>query len=128
MSRLLGYAATAIVMAWVIAHLLYLGPILDATERTLAWLVTLGAGSSLVAAVAVLVTALLVGGASPAWLRFAQAARTGAALLGGALIVVGLLHYRDTGQISWVAIGLAVLAGAGLVHVWVLRTVRRTLG
>jgi hypothetical protein len=130
MSRLLGYAAVALVMAWVVAHLLYLGPIRDATELTLAWIVTIGAASSLIAAVTVLLAALVLGGGSPAWLRFVEVARAVASVVGCALVVVGLLHYRDTeprGEIHWVALGVAVLIGAGIVHVWVVRARQRFL-
>jgi hypothetical protein len=128
MSRLLGYGATALVMAWVIAHLLYLGPIRDATELTLAWVVTIGAASGLIAAVTVLVAALVLGGGSPSWLRFVQVARTAATVIGCALVVVGLLHYRDTeprGEVQWIAAGVTVLLGAGVVHAWVLKTRQR---
>jgi hypothetical protein len=41
---------------------------------------------------------------------------------------VGLLHYRDTepqGELRWLVLGLVVLVGAGVVHWWVMRTVRR---
>jgi fermentation-respiration switch protein FrsA (DUF1100 family) len=130
MTRLVGYGATALVMAWVIAHLLYLGPIRDATELTLAWLITLGAASSLIAAVTVLLAALVLGGGSPAWLRFVETARTAATVIGCALVVVGLLHYRDTeprGEVRWIAVGVAVLLGAGIVHAWIVRTRLRFL-
>jgi hypothetical protein len=42
-------------------------------------------------------------------------------------VVVGLLHYRDFGQVHWIVLGLAVLLGAGLVHGWVLYAERRLL-
>jgi hypothetical protein len=48
-------------------------------------------------------------------------------MVGCGLIVIGLLHYRDTephGEIHWVILGQAVLAGAGIVHCWVIRTQR----
>jgi len=41
-----------------------------------------------------------------------------------------VLHYRDTepqGEIRWIVLGLAVLAGSGIVHWWVIRTQRQML-
>jgi hypothetical protein len=128
MSRVLGSAAFVLVIVWIIAHVLYLGPILDAVEITIAWLVWAAAVSGLVAALVMLAFGLLAGRTSPAWLRFVRIIRTAAAILGCALVVVGLLHYRDTqphGDVQWVILGLAILAGAGVVHAWVLVTHRR---
>lgn len=51
-------------------------------------------------------------------------------MVGCGLIVIGLLHYRDTepqGEIRWIVLGLAVLAGSGVVHWWVIRTQRQIL-
>lgn len=130
MARLAGSAAVLLVIAWVLAHLLALGPIREAAEVTLAWALGLAAASGVVAALAVLATGLAAGASRPAWLRFVRASRSGAAVVGAALVVVGLLHYRDTepaGEIHWVVLGLVVLAGAGAVHWWVLRTERRLL-
>jgi len=128
MSRVLGSVAFVLVIVWVIAHLLYLGPIRDAAEITLTWLVWTASASGLVAALTMLAFGLLVGRTSPAWLRFVRRSRTVGAVLGGALVVVGLLHYRDTeprGDLQWLVLGLAVLVGAGIVHGWVVLTSRR---
>jgi membrane protein DedA with SNARE-associated domain len=86
--------------------------------------------SALVAALTTLGFGLAAGRTRPAWLRFVAWARTGAAMVGGALIIVGLIHYRDTeprSETHWIVLGLAVLVGAGLVHWWVIRTERRVL-
>jgi len=107
MARLLSRTAIILVIAWVLAHLLFLGPIRE-PESGLAFGPATGRNR-------------------PAWLRFVVWVRSGAALIGCGLIVVGLLHYRDTeprGEIHWVILGLAVLAGAGAVHWWVVRTQR----
>jgi len=128
MSRTLGSLAALLVVAWAIAHLLYLGPIRDASEVVLAWALWLGAASAVVAALTMLAFGLIAGASNPATLRFVQWARTAAAFIGCALIVIGLLHYRETepeGEIAWIVLGLAVLAGAGLVHWWVVRAQRR---
>ena len=128
MIRGLGVIALAIVAVWVIAHLLYIGPVQDAAETTLVWALGIAAASLLVAAMVLLAVALAIGNSRPAWVRFVRAARNVAAVVGCALIVVGLLHYRDTepqGEIHWVVLGLIVLAGAGVVHWWVVRAVRR---
>ncbi|HEU5322611.1 MAG TPA: hypothetical protein VFX28_17525, partial [Methylomirabilota bacterium] len=102
------------------------------TEITLLWLLGMVGASVAVAAIALLVVGLSLGASRPAWFRVVRAARTGAAVLGAALVLVGLLHYRDTahrgGEVHWLALGVAVLAGAGVVHWWVLRTERRVRG
>src|SRR5512134_354220 len=101
--------------------MLYLGPVREAAELTVAWIVWLAAASGLVAAITVLGFGLLQGRSSPAWLRFVRVARTAAALIGGAVVIIGLLHYRDTeprGEVHWIVLGLAVLAGAAVVHWW----------
>jgi FtsH-binding integral membrane protein len=127
MARVLGWIAVSLVIAWVLAHLLFLGPLREAAEATLAWALWLAAFSGVVAALTVLAVGLATGRNRPVWLRFVRWARAGAAMVGCGLIVIGLLHYRDTephGEIRWVILGLAVLAGAGVVHSWVVRTQR----
>jgi multisubunit Na+/H+ antiporter MnhB subunit len=128
MIRGLGVVALAIVAVWVVAHVLYIGPVQDAAEVTLVWALGIAAASLVGAALVLLAVAIVLGNSRPAWLRFVRTARTVAAVVGCALILVGLLHYRDTepqGEIHWVVFGLLVLAGAGVVHWWVVRAVRR---
>ena len=128
--RVVGWIAALLVVIWMVAHLLYLGPIRDATEAALAVGVWLVCASGLVAALAVLAFGLVAVGSSAAWLRFVAGARSVAAMVGAALIVVGLIHYRDTeprGEILWIVLGLGVLLGSGIVHLWVIRAQRRVL-
>jgi len=128
MIRGLGVIAFALLAVWVVAHLLYIGPVQDAAEVTLVWVIGLAAASLVGAAMVLLAVAMVIGDSRPAWVRFVRGARNVAAVVGGALILVGLLHYRDTephGEVQWVVLGLCVLAGAGVVHWWVVRTVRR---
>jgi hypothetical protein len=128
MSRALGGIALAIVAVWVVAHVLYIGPVQEAAESTLVWVLGLAAASLLGAAMVLLGVAMAQGGSRPAWLRFVRVARNVAAVVGCALILVGLLHYRETepqGEIYWLVLGLMVLAGSGVVHWWVLRETRR---
>ena len=86
MGRVLGSVAFVLVAVWVITHILFLGPIQDAAEVTLTWIAGIAAASAVVAAITVLGLGLFLGRSSPAWLRFVEQARTGAALVGCALI------------------------------------------
>jgi hypothetical protein len=124
----LGVIALAIVAVWVVAHILYIGPVQEAAEATLVWVFGLGTASLVGAAMVLLGVAMAQGHSRPAWLRFVRVARNVATVVGCALILVGLVHYRDTephGEVYWVVLGLLVLVGAGVVHWWVLREIRR---
>jgi hypothetical protein len=128
MSRAAGGLALTLVAVWVIAHLLYLGPVRDAAEITLMWTVGLAAGCLVIAALVLLGVGLTLGERRPVWLRFVRGTRSVAGVVGSALVLVGLLHYRDTeprGEIHWLALGLGVLTGSLLVHWWVVRATRR---
>jgi len=128
MTRGLGAIALAIVVVWLLAHLFYVGPVQDATEVGVLWVLGFATASLVGAAIILLVVAMALGQTRPAWLRFVRGARNVAAVVGCALILVGLLHYRDTeprGEIHWLVIGVVVLAGAGVVHLWLVRTIRR---
>lgn len=128
MTRALAWLGVALVVVWVIAHLLYLGPVRDAAATTIAWILSLTATSAVIAALAVLAFGLVEAGRRPAWLGFVAAARTAAMVIGSGLVVVGLLHYRDTepdGDVRWIVAGLAVLVGAAVVHAWITHTRRR---
>ena len=124
----LGVVALAVVAVWVVAHILYIGPVQEAAEATLVWVFGLGTASLVGAAMVLLGVAMAQGHSRPAWLRFVRIARNVATVVGCALILVGLVHYRDTepqGEIYWVVLGLLVLVGAAVVHWWVLREIRR---
>lgn len=127
MTRAAGTIALIVVAVWLVAHLLYIGPVQTAAEVTIAWALGIAAASVGVAAIVLLVVGLTLGGSRPVWLRFVRGTRTAAATLGCALVVVGLLHHRDVGQVHWIVLGLAVLVGAGLVHGWVLYAQRTLL-
>jgi hypothetical protein len=127
MARALGVIALLVVGVWLVAHLLWIGPVEAAAQTTVLWALGLMTGGVGVAAVVLLAVALVAGPGQPAWLKFARVARNAAAVLGCALIVVGLVHYRNTephGEIHWVVLGLVVLAGAGVVHWWLNRVQR----
>jgi len=128
MNRVAASVAMVIVAAWLVAHLLYLGPVEAATDMALTWFTGFAASSMLIAAITVLTWGLILGHTSPAWLRFVQRARTAAVMLGIALVVFGLLHWRDTeprSELHWLMVGVAVLAGACFVHGWLFLTERR---
>lgn len=128
MSRAAGSLALAVVAVWIVAHMLYIGPVREAAEVTLLWALGFGAACLVIAAMVLLGVGVTLGESRPAWLRFVRLARTVAAVAGGALVLIGLLHYRDTephGEIHWIVLGVAVLAGALIVHWWVVRATRR---
>jgi hypothetical protein len=127
MARALGIVALGIVGFWLVAHLLWMGPVEMAAQTTVMWVLGLLTGGVGVAAIVLLAVALSVGGSQPALLKFARGARNAAAVLGCALIVVGLVQYRSTepsGEIHWVILGMVVLAGSGIVHWWLGRIQR----
>ena len=128
MIRAVGGVALVLVAVWVVAHLLYIGPVQDAAEATLVWVLGFAVASLVIAALVLLAVGMILGESRPVWLRFVRLARSIAAVVGSALVLVGLLHYRDTeprGEIHWLVLGLGVLAGALVVHWWVVRATRR---
>ncbi len=130
MTRAVSVFGVGLIALWVVAHLLALGPVQTATGAVLAWLVGLTAVSAVVASVTVLGCGLIRGTTSPTWLRFVAQARTVSATTGAALLVVGLLHYRDTephGDMAWVIAGAALLGAAVIVHVWLAAAGRQNL-
>jgi hypothetical protein len=129
-TRFVGLAGMVLVLAWVTAHVAYLGPVREAGPVTLVWALVLTGAAGLVAAASVLLWGVLLGRTTPAWMRFARTARTAAATIGAGLAVVGLLHYRQTepaGELQWLVTGLALLAAAALVHWWISRAARDAL-
>ena len=127
MTRPRGILALGIVGFWLVAHLLWMGPVETAAEMTAMFALGLLTGGVGVAAIVLLAVALAVGGTQPALLKFARGARNAATVLGCALIVVGLVHYRSTephGEIHWVVLGMVVLVGSGVVHWWLARVER----
>jgi hypothetical protein len=128
MTRAAGVVALALVAVWVVAHLLYIGPVRDAAEATLVWIFGFAAACLVIAALVLLGVGMMLGESRPVWLRFVQGTRSVAAVVGSALVLIGLLHYRDTephGEVHWLLLGLGVLVGALVVHWWVVRAVRR---
>jgi len=128
MSRAAGAVAAALVGVWVVAHLLYIGPVQEAAEATVVWILAFFVACLVIAAMVLLAVGLVLGESRPVWLRVVRLARSVAGVVGSALVLVGLLHYRDTepnGEVHWLVLGLVVLAGALVVHWWVVRTIRR---
>lgn len=124
-------ALTAVLIpfaTWVVAHLLYLGPVETATQIAVTWITGIVGASVVIAALTVLVWGVVVGQTSPAWLRFLHQARSVAVTLGGILMIIGLLRWRDTeprSELHWLVVGVAVLAGAMLVQAWLVLAERR---
>jgi hypothetical protein len=120
--------ALAVGGGWVVAHLLYIGPVQDAAEAALLWVLGFGAACLVIAAIVLLGVGLTLSERRSAWLRFVRLARTSGAFVGSALALIDLLHYRDTGphgEIHWLVLGIVVLAGTLIVHWWVMRVARR---
>jgi hypothetical protein len=131
MNRTASAIGISLLSIWLVAHLLYLGPVENATEVALTWFAGVAAASAIIAALTVLVWGVARGQHSHAWLRFVAQARTTGAVLGVMLALLGLLHWRDTeprGETHWLILGLVVLAGAGLVQMWLAFSSRRHLG
>jgi hypothetical protein len=128
MTRVAGSVLLALVGVWVVAHMLYIGPVQDAAEATMLWVIGFLVACLVIAAMVLLGVGLALSNSQPVWLRFVKVARRVGAIVGSGLVLVGLLHYRDTeprGEAHWLLLGLGVLAGALVVHWWVVRTARR---
>jgi hypothetical protein len=131
MTRVVSAIGVGLVALWVVAHLLYLGPVQVAVQAALAWLAGLTAVSALIAGVTVLAWGLVQGRTTPTWLRFVGYARTVAIVLGSGLVIVGLLRYRDTEpkpDVAWIVAGVAILMAAMAVHLWLSAAARRDVG
>jgi len=130
MSRAAGTLALIVMAVWVSAHVLGIGPVEEATEITLLWVVGFATICLLIAALVLLGVAMVMGESRPMWLRFMRLARSVATIIGCGLVVIGLLHYRDTeprGEVQWLVLGLGVLVGAGLLHWWLGRADHRSI-
>jgi hypothetical protein len=128
MTRALGTLALGVVGVWLVAHVLWIGPVESAAETTVMWILGIAAASVALAGVALLCVGLVLGRTQPAWLTYVRFARSGTVVLGCLIIVDGLLHYRNTeprGEIHWVVFGLFVLLGAAAVQWWLTRQERR---
>jgi hypothetical protein len=127
MTRALGTLALGVIGVWLIAHVLWIGPVESAAQTTVMWVLGIAAASVTLGGTALLLVGLILGRTQPAWLNYVRFARSGAVVLGSLLVIVGLLHYRNTeprGEIHWVVLGLLVLAAAGGVHWWLARQAR----
>jgi hypothetical protein len=128
MTRALGTLALGVVGVWLVAHVLWIGPVESAAETTVMWILGIAAASVTLAGIALLCVGLVLGRTQPAWLNYVRFARSGAVVLGCLIIVIGLLHYRNTeprGEIHWVVIGLFVLVVAAVVQWWLTREQKR---
>jgi hypothetical protein len=128
MARALGTVALSVVGIWLVAHVLWIRPVESAAETTVMWTLGIAAASVALAGVVLLGVGLVRGRTQPAWLNYVRFARSGAAVLGCVIVLVGLLHYRNTeprGEIHWVVLGLVVLAVAAAVQWWLARQERR---
>ena len=130
MTRIIATLAAIGVGVWVLAHVFFTGPVENTSEVAAVWTFGIAAASFVVAAVVLLAVGMALGRTRPTWLGFVAAARTIATVVGAALIIAGILRYRDTephGEIYWLVLGLVVLLGAGVVHLWLAHARRREL-
>ena len=130
MTRTLGTLALGLVGVWLVANVLLVGAVDSGSERTAMYVFGFVAAAVTIAGLILLCVGLVLGRTQPAWLNYVKFARTGAVILGCLIVVLGLLHYRNTeprGEIHWVLFGVFVLVVAGAVHWWLSRHARRTI-
>jgi hypothetical protein len=128
MTRALGTLALGLVGVWLVANVLIVGPAEPGSERMAMWVFGFVAAAVAIAALILLIVGLVLARSQPAWLNYVRFARTGAVVLGCLIVVLGLLHYRNTeprAEIHWVVFGVLVLLVAGAVHWWLARQARR---
>lgn len=128
MTRALGTLALGLVGVWLVANVLLVGPAEPGSERTAMWVFGFIAAAVTIAGLILLCVGLVLGRTQPAWLNYVRFARTGAVVLGSLIVVLGLLHYRNTeprAEIHWVVFGLFVLVVAAAVQWWLTRQAKR---
>jgi hypothetical protein len=128
MTRALGTLALGLVGVWLVANVLLVGPTETGSERTAMWVFGFIAAAVTIAGLILLCVGLVLGRSQPAWLNYVRFARTGAVVLGSLIVVLGLLHYRNTeprAEIHWVVFGVFVLVVAAAVHWWLARQAKR---
>jgi hypothetical protein len=128
MTRALGTLALGLVGVWLVANVLLLGPAEPGSERTAMYVFGFIAAAVTIAGLILLCVGLVLGRTQPAWLNYVRFARTGAVVLGSLIVVLGLLHYRNTeprAEIHWVVFGLFVLVVAAAVQWWLTRQAKR---